>query len=93
MSRAGTRPIPASASRLWRRRALAVVVLIGAGLVVVALGTPWKLRSAPRLAETTADIGNAFLKQWLLPFELASLILLATLIGAIVIARKELKAD
>jgi len=62
-------------------------------LVVVALGTPWKLRSAPRLAETTADIGNAFLKQWLLPFELASLILLATLIGAIVIARKELKAD
>jgi NADH-quinone oxidoreductase subunit J len=62
-------------------------------LVVVAVGTPWKLRSAPRLAETTADIGNAFLKQWLLPFELASLILLATLIGAIVIARKELKAD
>ncbi len=62
-------------------------------LVVVAVGTPWKLRFAPRLAETTADIGNAFLKQWLLPFELASLILLATLIGAIVIARKELKAD
>jgi len=62
-------------------------------LVVVAAGTPWKLRSAPQLAETTADIGNAFLKQWLLPFELASLILLATLIGAIVIARKELKAD
>ncbi len=62
-------------------------------LLAVAAGTPWKLRSAPRLAETTADIGNAFLKQWLLPFELASLILLATLIGAIVIARKELKAD
>jgi len=62
-------------------------------LVAVAAGTPWKLRSSPRLAETTADIGNAFLKQWLLPFELASLILLATLIGAIVIARKELKAD
>lgn len=62
-------------------------------LLVVALGTPWKLRSAPVLAETTATIGNAFLKQWLLPFELASLILLATLIGAIAIARKELKAD
>jgi NAD(P)H-quinone oxidoreductase subunit 6 len=62
-------------------------------LLVVALGTPWKLRSSPALAETTATIGNAFLKQWLLPFELASLILLATLIGAIVIARKELKAD
>jgi NADH-quinone oxidoreductase subunit J len=45
------------------------------------------------LAETTAAIGNAFLEKWLLPFELASLILLATLIGAVVMARKELKAD
>ena len=62
-------------------------------LLVVAIGTPWKVRPDPKLAETTAQIGNAFLKQWLLPFELASLILLATLIGAVVMARKELKAD
>jgi NADH-quinone oxidoreductase subunit J len=54
---------------------------------------PWPQRADVRAAETTAQIGNALLKQWLLPFELASLILLATLIGAIVIARKELKAD
>ncbi|HET6923323.1 MAG TPA: NADH-quinone oxidoreductase subunit J [Anaeromyxobacteraceae bacterium] len=62
-------------------------------LLVVAVGTPWKIRPDPALAETTARIGNAFLQQWLLPFELASLILLATLIGAVVMARKELKAD
>jgi len=60
-------------------------------LLAVAVRVPWALRPAAPLAETTADIGNAFLKQWLLPFELASLILLATLIGAIVVARKELK--
>jgi NADH-quinone oxidoreductase subunit J len=62
-------------------------------LLVVAARTPWARQPDPKLAETTATIGNALLKQWLLPFELASLILLATLIGAVVIARKELKAD
>ncbi len=60
-------------------------------LLVIAVRVPWAVRPPAPLAETTADIGNAFLKQWLLPFELASLILLATLIGAIVMARKELK--
>ena len=45
------------------------------------------------LAPTTAIIGNAFLTRWLLPFEVASLVLLATLIGAVVIARKEIKAE
>jgi NADH-quinone oxidoreductase subunit J len=62
-------------------------------LLAVAMRVPWPQRADVRTAETTAQIGNALLKQWLLPFELASLILLATLIGAIVIARKELKAD
>ncbi len=62
-------------------------------LLVVALRTPWPTREAPALRETTAAIGNAFLKQWLLPFELASLILVATLIGAVVIARKETTPD
>jgi NAD(P)H-quinone oxidoreductase subunit 6 len=62
-------------------------------LLVAAARTPWARQPDPKLTETTAAIGNALLKQWLLPFELASLILLATLIGAVVIARKELKAD
>ena len=62
-------------------------------LVFVAVATPWAARVPPELAPTTRDIGNAFLTRWLLPFELASLVLLATLIGAVVIARKELKQD
>jgi NADH-quinone oxidoreductase subunit J len=40
---------------------------------------------------TTAKIGDLFLNSYLLPFELASLILLAALIGAVVISRKEIK--
>ncbi len=62
-------------------------------LLVVAARTPWAERVAPALAPSTAAIGNAFLQRWLLPFELASLVLVATLVGAVIIARKELKAD
>ncbi len=62
-------------------------------LVFVALATPWATRAPAAATPTTAAIGDAFLTRWLLPFELASLILLATLIGAVVIARKELKSD
>ena len=63
-------------------------------LLAVALLTPWNARARPPpLAPTTAAIGNAFLTRWLLPFEVASLVLLATLVGAVVIARKEIKAD
>jgi len=62
-------------------------------VLAVALEVPWRVRPGRPLAVTTATMGNALLQRWLLPFELVSLILLATLIGAIVIARKELKAD
>ncbi len=62
-------------------------------LIFVALATPWATHPAPALAPTTREIGDAFLTGWLLPFEIASLVLLATLIGAVIIARKELKTD
>ncbi|MHB1843863.1 MAG: NADH-quinone oxidoreductase subunit J family protein [Deltaproteobacteria bacterium] len=57
-------------------------------LAVVAAGTPWT-KQPTELVDRTSDIGTAFLSTYLLPFEIASVILLATLIGAIVIARKD----
>ena len=62
-------------------------------LLAVAILTPWRARPPSALAATTERIGNGFLTTWLLPFEVASLVLLATLVGAVVIARKEIKAD
>jgi NAD(P)H-quinone oxidoreductase subunit 6 len=62
-------------------------------LLTVALITPWRMLAITSAAYTTEPLGNALLTRWLLPFEVASLILLATLIGAVVIARKEIKAD
>ena len=42
-------------------------------------------------AATAAKIGDLFLYTYLLPFELASLVLLAAMIGAVVLSRKEIK--
>ena len=48
--------------------------------------------AGPRPADpTTYGIGEAFLTQFVLPFELASMVLLAALIGSVVLSRKELK--
>jgi NAD(P)H-quinone oxidoreductase subunit 6 len=62
-------------------------------LCFVALWTPWKLTAVAPVEGTTAAIGNGLLGKWLLPFEIASVLLIATMIGAIVVARKEVKGD
>ncbi|HJX64504.1 MAG TPA: NADH-quinone oxidoreductase subunit J [Polyangia bacterium] len=67
--------------------------LTGTVLSYVAIWAPWKAVLRPESHETSAAIGNGLLGTWLLPFEVASVLLLATLIGAIVVARKEIKED
>jgi NADH-quinone oxidoreductase subunit J len=58
----------------------------------VATKTPWLSKAEPlQRSETATTIGNLFLGRYLLPFEVSSLVLLATLIGAVVVARKEIK--
>ena len=68
-------------------------VLTGTLLSYVAIWAPWKTILRPESNETSAAIGNGLLGPWLLPFEVTSVVLLATLIGAIVVARKEIKDD
>lgn len=77
-----------------------VGVLPGIGLTVALLAvlgyvvtrSPWIVKpDAPQITQTARTIGDVFLREYLLPFEVASLVLLATLIGAVVIARKEIK--
>ena len=70
---------------------LLLLVAMGPLLVAVALLTPWRDLAPGPLAPTTSALGDALLTRWLLPFEVASLVLLATLVGAVIIARKELK--
>jgi NADH-quinone oxidoreductase subunit J len=51
--------------------------------------TPWKLESVIEPEQTVETIGTLLMTDFLLPFEVASILLLGALIGATVLARKE----
>lgn len=68
---------------------LVTVVIAGAVMMFAVFHTPWQQSPPPAAEPTTYAIGNAFLGDYVLPFEVASLVLLASLIGAIVISRHE----
>lgn len=53
--------------------------------------TVWAKAKEIVYVPTTTIIGDWFLERYLLPFELASVVLLAALIGAVVLSRKETK--
>ena len=60
-------------------------------LIQTVRETSWVKAKQVVYAATTGNIGELFLGSYLLPFELASLVLLAALIGAVVLSRKEIK--
>ena len=73
--------------RIW-----AIPIAAGAFLftVVAAYTTPWRGLTARSLSHVDfTTIGAALFNQWAIPFEIASLVLLVALIGAIVIARSD----
>lgn len=74
-----------------RLPAFLLVVLVGAGMGVAMFRAPWHVEPLGESTPTTYGIGDSFLNQYLLPFELASVVLLTALVGAIVLSRKELR--
>jgi NADH-quinone oxidoreductase subunit J len=78
------------------RAAGRIPALIITGILIYLLidtvrETPWAKAKEIIYQPTTAKIGDLFLESYLLPFELASLVLLAAMIGAVVLSRKEIK--
>ncbi len=69
--------------------ALAACGLLTAGLVYLALRTPWPVRAGGNAAVSTLDLGVALMGPYVFPFEVISVFLIAALVGAIVIAKKE----
>lgn len=68
-----------------------LVAMLG-GFGFLSVGVPWGGEGAGEPPATTAErIGDLFLGHYLLVFEVLSLLLLATLVAAVVVARKELK--
>jgi NADH-quinone oxidoreductase subunit J len=69
-------------------------LVIAALLVIIAVNFPAAGGTKP--SENfygIGQIGNALLGKYLIPFELLSLLLLATMIGAVMMVRKEIKPE
>jgi len=71
--------------------ALITTIAAGAVMLYAIMRTPWYHTKAVSLVPTTYGIGNAFLGPYVLPFEIASIVLLAALVGAVVISRQEIR--
>lgn len=81
---------------LFLRRLVSGAVCLGlfALLLRVAFTTAWPLPGPlPIGEEATIRIGEHFFSDYLLPFELASVLLLMAMIGAIVLARRDVFAS
>ena len=66
-----------------------VVFVLFIGLVWMINITPWNLVASVEPEQTVKTIGTLLMTDFLLPFEVASVLLLGALIGAAVLSRKE----
>jgi NADH-quinone oxidoreductase subunit J len=72
---------------------LLIIACVGAFMGRALAITNWHQTDPLAPTPTTYGIGEGLLTSYVLPFELASVVLLAALIGAVVLSRKELKDE
>ena len=75
-----------------RPLAFGVVILLLLLLGRVANHTDWPAQARAPIPSTTL-LGHAFLGPYLLPFEVASVLLLGALVGAVVLARRAVRPE
>ncbi len=77
----------------WIRKGSTALVCAGlfALLSTMVLATPWSIYKGPPAVgvNTIVEIGKHFFTDFLLPFELASILLLMAMVGAIILARRD----
>ncbi|UCC44321.1 MAG: NADH-quinone oxidoreductase subunit J [Candidatus Zixiibacteriota bacterium] len=67
-----------------------ISMVFGLGAIALIAGTHiWRLAIETLPADNIATIGKLLMTEFMLPFEVVSVLLLAAMIGAIVLARKE----
>jgi NAD(P)H-quinone oxidoreductase subunit 6 len=69
--------------------ALLIVAGTFAALYKAFAAAAWHHAETVGIESSTYGIGNALLGEYILPFEVASVVLLAVLVGAVVLSRKE----
>lgn len=68
------------------KRSVVIVGVAFALLAGVMLKTPWNMVVPTEAASSTSEIGSLLMTSYLLPFEVAAMLLLAALIGASMLA-------
>ncbi len=68
---------------------LAVAFVLGVGLLTAVLDSDWPRQTGEVTLVSLQTLAGALFRDWLLPFEIASVVLTVALIGAIVISRQE----
>ena len=72
--------------RLWP--AIVVCAGVAAILLRVIFKNPWQVSTAAEMSPTVHQLGNLLLTDYLIPFEIVSILLLAALVGAAYISRR-----
>ena len=78
-----------NAEGLLQLPALLLAGLVAAAVTFVVLETDWREAGRESFDSTAAAIGEALLSPFVLPFEIASVLLVAAMIGAIVLVRED----
>jgi NADH-quinone oxidoreductase subunit J len=78
-----------NAGNMLQLPALILCGLLAAGTVFAVLETDWREASGGSFDSTAEAIGRALLDPFVLPFEIASVLLVVAMIGAIVLVRED----
>jgi NADH-quinone oxidoreductase subunit J len=77
------------------RKAIAILAVVAtagvAGILVKVLWTASALTQSPKAEWGTVDLGKKLFSDYVLPFEIVSLLLLVAMIGAVILSKKEVK--
>ena len=68
---------------------LVLAGLVLAVTVFVAFDTDWAVSDREAFATTARSLGEAFMKPYVVPFEVASVLLVTAMIGAIILTRED----
>jgi len=82
-----------SNAAMKRGRAVLLLLATLALLTAAIVKSDWPLRGPLAASPRTRALGDALLGKYLLPFEVASVLLLAALVGAVIAGRKEVKGE
>jgi len=74
---------------VYQGPAFVLAGLLLAVIVFVVYDTDWRIAGRGEFAVTAAELGRAFFKPYIVPFEVASVLLVAAMVGAIVLTREE----